>query len=98
MSQENVEVVRRAFEVIRDAVLRLARSWTETFDELVFEAEEIIDADDDRVVVITRVRGIGQESRAPVEVSYGAVDTLEGGRIVRWELFPKPSQALGAVQ
>jgi ketosteroid isomerase-like protein len=141
MSQENVELVRRTFQVIRGAVRRghpgaafdqavleglldpnvewragregalpvpisdsggrdgyteLARTWTETFDDLVFDAEEIIDADV-RVVVITRAHGIGKESRALVEVRYGAVYTVEGGRIVRWEVFPKPNQALEAV-
>ena len=142
MSQENVEIVRRTFQVIRDAVLRgdpsaafdqavleglldpnvewragragalpppisdsggrdgymeLARTWTETFDDLVFDAEEIIEAHNDRVVVITRVHGIGKESRALVEVRYGAVYTVKGGRIVRWEIFPTPAQALEAV-
>jgi ketosteroid isomerase-like protein len=142
MSQENVAIVRRTFEVSRDPVRRgdpgaafvqavregildsnvewkagkegalplpnadsvgrdgyvgLVRTWTETFDDLVFEAEKIIDADDDRVVVVARARGIGKGSAAPVEVRYGAVYTLEGRRIVRWEVFPKPNQALQAV-
>jgi ketosteroid isomerase-like protein len=144
MSQENVEIVRRALElnlepvrrgdpgaafdqvvreglidsdvewragkegawppatpladsVGRDGYLALVRTWTETFDDLVLEAEEIIDADNDRVVVIVHASGTGKASRALVDARYGAVYTLEGGRIVRLDFFPRPDQALEAV-
>jgi ketosteroid isomerase-like protein len=56
----------------------------------------MIDAGDDRVVVITLNRGTGRASGAPVEAHFGAVYTLEAGRITRGDVFVKPSHALRA--
>jgi ketosteroid isomerase-like protein len=141
MSQENVEVVRRAIEVflgvgpgdpgavfdefvrqgivasnlewragprggvgvagLEDGVGRAGyvdfmRRWTEDFDDFGVEPEEIIDADNDRVVAITRQYGTGKGSGMPVEIRTGAVFTLEAGRITRVDVFLEPNDALKA--
>jgi hypothetical protein len=38
----------------RDGFIEFMRRWTEDFDDFAVEAEEIIDASNDRVVLITR--------------------------------------------
>jgi ketosteroid isomerase-like protein len=142
MSQENVEVVRRGFELLaeglrrgdpgytfdacvregivtpdiavnagvrggvgvagiddvvgRDGWIEFMGSWSEDFEEFTIEAEEIIDAGDDRVVVISRNRGTGRASGAPVGAHFGAVYTLKAGRVTRGDFFVKPSHALRA--
>jgi ketosteroid isomerase-like protein len=70
------------------------RTWTEDFDDFMVEAEEVIDAGDDRVVAIAFQHAIGKGSRAPVEMRFGYIFTLEGRRIVQVELFLDPSHAL----
>jgi len=143
MLLENVEVVRRAFEIVqegvrrgdpgaafdksvregivasnlewragarggvgvagaedavgRDGFVRFMRIWTEDFDELAVQLEEIIDVDNDRVVAITGWFGIGKASHAPVEMRTGMVCTLEARRILRSVLFIDPDHALKAV-
>jgi ketosteroid isomerase-like protein len=143
MSQENVEVVRRASEVLLAGVGRgdpgavfdesvrqgivapnlewragprggmgvagledgvgragyvdFMRRWTEDFDDFGVETEEIIDADNDHVVVITRQYGTGKGSGMTVEIRTGSVLTLEAGRIRRVDLFLEPNDALKAV-
>src|SRR5215211_1350155 len=140
MSEENVEIVRRAFAVVQDSLRRddpgaafdacvlegivasnlewragmrggtgvagmddfvgrrgfveFMRRWTEDFDDFAVEPEEFIDADNDRVVAITRQYGTGRGSRARVEMRTGVVWTLEARRIVRVDLFLEPNEAL----
>jgi ketosteroid isomerase-like protein len=142
MSQENVEIVRRAFELVqeglrrgdlgaafdqsvlegivasnfewragmrggvgvagmgdvagREGYLELLTTWTEDFNDFEQETEAIIDADNDRVVAITRNHGTGKGSGAPVELRTAQVFTLEAGRIVRVDVFLKPEAALEA--
>jgi hypothetical protein len=73
------------------------RRWSEDFDDLVVESEEIIDTDNDRVVVTARWYGTGKGSGIPVELRHGAVCTLETRRVKRVELFIAPNDALQAV-
>ena len=143
MSQENVEIVRRTFEIAqeglrrgdhgaafdegvreglvasnvdwrggarggigvaglldstgRDGYVEFMRGFTEDFDDLTMEPEHIIDADNDRVVMMTRLCGTGKGSRARVEMVTGTVYTLEAHRIVRVVQFIEPNHALKAV-
>ena len=141
MSEENVEIIRRGFEILAegvpqgdfgavfdelvregiaapDVVWKLSdpgygsvaagddivgragfvefwRIWTAD-DDLVFEAEEFIDAGNDRVVVVALHHAIGKRSRAPVEMRYGFISTFEGRRVVHQEFFADPRQTLEA--
>ena len=80
----------------RDGYVELPRSWTEDFDGFALEAEEIVGADNNLLVVITRGHGTGRGSRALVQMRYGTVYTLEARRIVRVDIFPRPNDALEA--
>jgi ketosteroid isomerase-like protein len=80
----------------RDGYVEFVRRFTEDFDDLAIQLEEIIDADDDYVVAIMRSYGTGKESRAPVEMRTGMVYILEARRIVRMVLFIEPNDALKA--
>jgi ketosteroid isomerase-like protein len=143
MLLQNVEIVRRAFEIVQEGVRRrdpgaafdksvregivasnlewragarggvgvagaedavgregfvqFMHIWTEDFDELAVQLEEIADVDNDRVVAITGWNGIGKASHAPVEMRTGMVCTLEARRIVRSVLFIDPNYAFRAV-
>jgi ketosteroid isomerase-like protein len=143
MAQENVEIVRRAFEILqegarrgdlgaafdecvragilasnvdwrggarggrgvagleevtgRDGFLEFMRGWTEDFDDLTVELDQIVDVNDGRVVAIVRWRATGKGSRARVEMRTGTVYTLEAHRIVRVVPFIEPNHALKAV-
>jgi ketosteroid isomerase-like protein len=80
----------------RDGYVEFMRKWTEDFDDLVVEPEEFIDADEDRVVVITRQSGTGKGSGIRVQMRTGWVLTLEARRITRVDLFIEPNDALQA--
>jgi ketosteroid isomerase-like protein len=142
MPQENVEIVRRAFEIVQEGVRRrdpgaafdkalregvivsnlewraggrggvalagmedalgregfvgFMRGWTEDFEDLDVQLEEVIEVDDERVVAITGWDGLGKGSHAHVKMRTGMVCTLEAGRIVRSILFLEPDHALKA--
>jgi ketosteroid isomerase-like protein len=81
----------------RNGFIEFMRRWTEDFDDFAVEAEEIIDASNDRVVLIARQHGTGKASGASVHIRTGAIYTLDAHRIVRVELFLQPSDALHAV-
>jgi hypothetical protein len=114
MSQEKVEIVRRAFEIVQEGVRRrdpgaafdkalregvivsnlewraggrggvalagmedalgregfvgFMRGWTEDFEDLDVQLEEVIEVDDERVVAITGWDGLGKGSRARVKM------------------------------
>jgi ketosteroid isomerase-like protein len=144
MSQDNVEVVRRVFGMVRESLRRRAdsgssfdewvreglvdpglewkagtragrgvagiddfagrdgyveftRRWTEDFDDVALEPEQIMDADDGRVVAITHTYGTGKGSGATVDMRTAWVVTLEAGRIVNVVLFLEPNDALKSV-
>ena len=80
----------------REGYVELLTTWTEDFDDYEQEIEAIIDADNDRVVAITRQTGTGKGSGARVEMRTGQVFILAAGRIVRVEVFLKPEAALKA--
>jgi ketosteroid isomerase-like protein len=126
MSQENVEVVRGAFERLnagepdfsvyhsalvyhpradepdpsphigREAFERLAFGFLESFSNLVFDVEELIDADD-LVIASTVMRGRGSASGADVTDAYVFVYRFRNGLVVEgWEYKTK-EEALKAV-
>jgi ketosteroid isomerase-like protein len=66
----------------RDGYMEFTRRWTEDFEEFALEPEQIVGADDDRVVVTTHTRGAGKGSGATVDMRTAWVVTLEAGRIV----------------
>ena len=67
-----------------------------SYDDVVVEPQEYIDAPGDRVVVIARVTGRGHGSGFPVEWQHGYVWTVRDGLAVRFEWFNRPGEARAA--
>ena len=80
-----------------DGLLAWARSMQEGLGEFRVEADETIDVDESRVIVVARVCGEGRASGLPVEVSSASVYTVKDGRIVSVEAYDTKSEALEAV-
>lgn len=130
MSQDNVDVVRRAWAAWlrgdRDGVFdwldpdvewntatyegfpeagvargqatvrRFMDQWADSWERYEAEADEFIDAADDRVVVLARQRGYGPDSQAPVEMQWAQVCTLRDGLVVRVDAYAGWQAALDA--
>jgi ketosteroid isomerase-like protein len=70
----------------------------ETWEELRFEPERILEGDDDDVVVaVGYLRGVGRGSRVGVEQRIGIVYELSGRKIRHCRAYPEPREALEAV-
>ena len=79
-----------------DAMRRYYEQWYETFDELRADAEELLDAGDDRVVAALHVIGRMKGSDAEVEMRLAVVFTVRSGLIVRGREYATREQALEA--
>jgi ketosteroid isomerase-like protein len=77
----------------RQGVQRFFRMWLGTWEDYELEVEALLDAGD-KVVAFTRERGHGRGSNAPMEVAGGMLVTLRDGKVVRWEAFLDPAEAL----
>ena len=78
------------------AVMDHIRRWADQWDEWTVEVERIIDAGDERVVVLIRERG---RSKSGVEMDehHAELYTLRDGLVVRRQGFSDPNEALEAV-
>jgi ketosteroid isomerase-like protein len=72
------------------------REWVGTFDDYRYEVVDVIDADDERVLVIGRQSGKGRGSGAPVASDNFTVWTLRGGKVVELAMFQHRDEALEA--
>jgi ketosteroid isomerase-like protein len=72
------------------------RTWTEDFSDFTLEVEDVIEADENRVVVIQRQSGTGKASGAPVDLRTASIFTLGAGQVVRIAIFLDPAKALQA--
>src|SRR5215207_1894166 len=80
----------------REGFVQFTRTWIDEFDDFETTYERIIDAPDDRVLVLTHMSGTGKESRAPVELRSAQLYKLEAGCVVRVTLFLDPEAAFKA--
>jgi ketosteroid isomerase-like protein len=132
MSEENVTIVKRAFEAFgegmergdpgawfdsdevaddlewivpgvglgtyrgREEFVEFMRVWTDDFEDWAIDMEQVIDAGNDRVVTVFRQTATGVGSGVPVELVQGAVNELEGGRVIRIRHYVTPAEALEA--
>jgi uncharacterized protein len=69
--------------------------WSGHFEDYDWEPSEFIDAGD-RVLVVGRQRGRGRESGAAVSAQEFHVWTIEGGKMVRMEMFRSRPEAVHA--
>jgi ketosteroid isomerase-like protein len=100
---ENVELDFSAYPVPDSRVVRgkaaaveWSRRWWGTWDEYVLEATEVIDADNDRVVVLQREHGRGKGSGAELERRWAVIYTIRMGKVVRFQPFKTREEALEA--
>ena len=66
-----------------DEFLEFRASWTEPYDDFIYERLKIIDAGGNRVVVTLHQRGKPHGSDSWVTMDYGLVYTVEEGLITR---------------
>jgi ketosteroid isomerase-like protein len=74
----------------------LFREWNEAWEKFEDHCEELIDAGEQVVSVVSR-RGRGRASGAEASARRGGVWTLRDAKIVRVVWFPSPEEALEAV-
>ena len=92
------ELVGRSTYHGADGFVEFVGEWTEDFDEWSIELDRTIEATQDRVVAITRQRGVGKRSGVPIELAHGIIFELDAGRVTRVSIFATPEQALEATR
>jgi ketosteroid isomerase-like protein len=84
--------VHRGHEGLR----RFFREWHEAWENVEYDYDELIDAGDHVVSVVTR-RGRGRASGADVELHVALVWTVRAGQVVRVVWFPSCEEALASI-
>jgi ketosteroid isomerase-like protein len=84
--------VTRGHEGLRS----LFREWYEAWESSEDHCEELVDAGEHVISVVTR-RGRGRASGAEATARRGGVWTIREGKIIRVVWFPSPEEALEAV-
>jgi ketosteroid isomerase-like protein len=78
-----------------DGLRRFFHEWYEAWEDIANDPEELIDAGDDVIVVVTD-RARGRASGAEVARTHASVWTIKDGKIVRVAWFPTRAEALKA--
>ena len=81
----------------RDALVGLVRSWRGAWENYEVEAEQLLDAGDDRVVVLLRETGRGKRGGVELTNRWGQVTTVRDGKIAHTLVYRVPEEALKAV-
>jgi ketosteroid isomerase-like protein len=84
--------VYRGIEAVRDYWDRFG----ESFDEFSFEAEDVVDLEEARVLVLLRLRTRGRDSGATAESRVGWIYTIRDGLTVRIDAFLDRDDAVEA--
>jgi uncharacterized protein len=71
--------------------------WTESFDDLTTEVEEMIDAGE-HALVFHRMHGRGRDSGAEVDLTIWQVVSVRDGKLARMHDFMDRAEALAAAQ
>ncbi|HEX2359547.1 MAG TPA: nuclear transport factor 2 family protein [Solirubrobacterales bacterium] len=80
-----------------EALSREMVEYLHAFTDLRIEAEEIIDLDDDRVLVLSRHTARGKLSGAPIDHELGDLFTLRAGKVVRYDSYWDRAEAMKTV-
>ena len=80
----------------RDAMRRYSEELLEIFEDIILEAEEIIDGGEDRVVVVLRMTGRARLSGVETELRFAILCVLRDGRIVRGREYATKEESLEA--
>ncbi len=79
-----------------DAVREYLRQFVDNFDEFVYEAEDIVGLDGNRVLIPLRVITRGKGSGAVVEIAAWWICTMRDGLVLKVEAFLDRAAALEA--
>jgi ketosteroid isomerase-like protein len=89
---------------VEGQTFRGARGWAESvaeldaaWDDWRHEVEDVLDAGQDRVVAMVRLKARGKGSGAPVDQPWAIVMTIQEGRITASHTFLDRDEALRAV-
>ena len=128
MSQENLEIVRRALAALaagdwegafetwdaqiewdfereavlsgiyrgRDDVRAALLSFMTEWEDFTFEVEDLIAADDGRVVILVHVTGRGSQSGVPLDFREAMIWTIRGSSVVHVKEYFDRTEALEA--
>jgi len=80
----------------RDALRAYFKRFSSEFDRFWWEAEDLVDAGNDHVLVLVRVRGRGRGSGAMFDIRGGWLFTMGGGTAVRVDAYLDRREALEA--
>ena len=73
------------------------REWHDSWDDIDYDYEELIDAGSEHVISVVTRRGRGRTSGAEVEVPLALVWTVRDGKVVRVVWYPSRADALEAL-
>ncbi len=79
-----------------DGLRRLFREFSETWGEIEYSYEELIDAGDDQVISVVTRHARGRASGADVQHPFALLWTLRNGRVVRVVWYLSREDALAA--
>jgi ketosteroid isomerase-like protein len=79
-----------------DAVRGYLLQFTDSFDEFVFEVDDLIDLGADRVLILFLLRTRGKGSGATAEARPGWICTIREGKTVRIEAYLNREDAFAA--
>jgi ketosteroid isomerase-like protein len=85
--------LRRGRDEVRAALASFMTEW----EDFAIEIEDLIAADDERVVMLVHLTGRGRGSGVPLDFQEANVFTIRGGRIVTVKEYFDREQALEAV-
>ena len=80
-----------------EGVQRFLAEWLEVWDEYEVTVEEVIAVPDGRVPSLMRHRGRGRASGAPMDLPMAQIATLRDSKVIRFDNYDDPSEALEAV-
>jgi ketosteroid isomerase-like protein len=80
-----------------EAVRLYMADWLDTFDDVTFTPDEIIEVDIDRVLVCQRLGGVARQSGIETQLSFAVVYTIRDGRLVVVPEYATKEEALEAV-
>lgn len=79
-----------------EGLQRWSREWYEAWENIEYDIEELIDAGEHVIAVLT-IRGRGRSSSAEVEFTrHAGLWTIREGKIIRVVWFPRREEALEA--
>jgi ketosteroid isomerase-like protein len=80
----------------RNALRAYFKRFSSEFDRFWWEAEDILDADNDQVLILVRVRGRGKVSGAEFDIRGGWLFTVREGSAVRVDAYLDRREAFEA--